>query len=90
MSKTVRALRYLLTSLGVAFLGMLVQVPLIQITLPLEKAQGHYGKMLGNVIFWTSFVLIGQPLAALLYFFAWQAKYGSDLRTGGKVEFLSA
>jgi diacylglycerol O-acyltransferase-1 len=29
------------------------------------------------MIFWISFCLVGQPLAALLYFFAWQAKYGS-------------
>jgi diacylglycerol O-acyltransferase-1 len=29
------------------------------------------------MIFWVSFCLVGQPLAALLYFFAWQAKYGS-------------
>ena len=31
-------------------------------------------------MFWVSFVLIGQPLAALLYFFAWEAKYGSHLK----------
>lgn len=63
--------------LGVAFVGMVVQVPLIYVTLPLEKMQGHGGKILGNCIFWVSFCLVGQPLAALLYFFAWQAKYGS-------------
>jgi len=63
--------------LGVAFVGMLVQLPLISVTLPLEKMQGINGKTMGNCIFWTSFCLVGQPLAALLYFFAWQAKYGS-------------
>jgi len=63
--------------IGVAFLGMLVQVPLIALTLPLEKMKGKNGKVLGNAIFWISFCLVGQPLAALLYFFAWQAKYGS-------------
>jgi len=67
--------------LGVAFIGMLAQIPLIAITRPLEDVQGHYGKILGNTIFWVSFTLIGQPLAALLYFFAWQAKYGSDLKS---------
>lgn len=63
--------------LGVAFVGMLVQLPLISVTLPLEKMQGINGKTMGNCIFWVSFCLVGQPLAALLYFFAWQAKYGS-------------
>jgi diacylglycerol O-acyltransferase-1 len=65
---------------GVAFLGMVAQIPLIAITTPLERMKGHYGKIAGNTIFWVSFVLVGQPLAALLYFFAWQAKYGSDLK----------
>ncbi len=63
--------------LGVAFVGMVVQIPLIQITAPLAKIEGITGKVIGNCVFWVSFVLIGQPLAALLYFFAWQAKYGS-------------
>jgi diacylglycerol O-acyltransferase-1 len=63
--------------LGVAFLGMMLQLPLIAVTLPLEKMQGYTGKIVGNSIFWVSFCLVGQPLAALLYFFAWQAKYGS-------------
>jgi diacylglycerol O-acyltransferase-1 len=39
--------------------------------------KGGNGKLLGNLIFWVSFCLVGQPLAALMYFFAWQAKYGS-------------
>lgn len=63
--------------LGVAFVGMLVQLPMIAVTMPLEKMQGVNGKIIGNSIFWISFCLVGQPLAALLYFFAWQAKYGS-------------
>lgn len=63
--------------LGVAFVGMVVQLPLIQVTTPLEKMEGANGKVIGNCIFWVSFCLVGQPLAALLYFFAWQAKYGS-------------
>ena len=63
--------------LGVAFVGMVIQIPLILVTGPLEKMQGQNGKILGNCIFWVSFCLVGQPLAALFYFFAWQAKYGS-------------
>jgi diacylglycerol O-acyltransferase-1 len=38
---------------------------------------GHGGRILGNVIFWVSFTIFGQPFAALMYFYAWQAKYGS-------------
>ncbi|OBT93818.1 hypothetical protein VE01_08488 [Pseudogymnoascus verrucosus] len=66
--------------IGVAALGMLAQLPLIKLTAPFERAGGHYGKLVGNTVFWVSFVLIGQPLAALLYFFAWEAKYGSHLK----------
>lgn len=63
---------------GVAFFGMFLQLPLIAITTPLEKMKlGHGGRILGNVIFWVSFTIFGQPFAALMYFYAWQAKYGS-------------
>ncbi|KAL8732938.1 MAG: hypothetical protein Q9181_003772 [Wetmoreana brouardii] len=63
--------------LGVAFVGMVVQLPMIAMTAPLEKMQGINGRVTGNCIFWISFCLVGQPLAALIYFFAWQGKYGS-------------
>ncbi|KAG8624383.1 hypothetical protein KVT40_007450 [Elsinoe batatas] len=63
--------------IGVAFAGMMFQLPLIFMTDPLSRMKGINGKLLGNLIFWVSFCLVGQPLAALLYFFAWQAKYGS-------------
>ncbi len=64
--------------IGVAFLGMFLQLPLIAITAPLEKMKlGQGGKVMGNVIFWVSFTIFGQPFAALMYFYAWQAKYGS-------------
>ena len=62
--------------LGVAFVGMVLQLPLIQLTEPLSKRQGISAKVLGNCIFWLNFVFIGQPLAAMIYFFAWQSKYG--------------
>ena len=61
----------------VAFAGMILQLPLIAATTPLEKMHGPIGKIIGNSIFWVSFCVVGQPLGALLYFFAWQAKYGS-------------
>lgn len=60
---------------------MMFQVPLIAVTLPLEKMDDSLSKIVGNSIFWVSFCLVGQPLGALLYFFAWQAKYGSVSRT---------
>ncbi|KAF1990990.1 hypothetical protein K402DRAFT_389190 [Aulographum hederae CBS 113979] len=63
--------------IGVAFFGMVIQVPLILATDPLLKFKGVTGKVAGNMVFWISFCILGQPLAALLYFFAWQAKYGS-------------
>lgn len=62
---------------GVAFFGMFFQLPLIALTTPLEKMQSPAGRMLGNCIFWVSFTILGQPFAALMYFYAWQAKYGS-------------
>ncbi|PYI23639.1 putative diacylglycerol O-acyltransferase [Aspergillus violaceofuscus CBS 115571] len=68
--------------IGVAFAGMMFQLPLIAITAPLEKIQDPSGRVIGNSIFWVSFCLVGQPLGALLYFFAWQAKYGSVSKMG--------
>ena len=65
---------------GVAFLGMFVQLPLIHFTAPLEKKKSPAGRLLGNCVFWFTFTILGQPLAALLYFYAWQAKYGSVSR----------
>lgn len=73
--------------IGVAFVGMIIQIPMIALTTPFEKMSPKhvYGKIIGNCIFWVSFTLIGQPLAALLYFFAWQAKYGSQIPRIGNV-----
>jgi diacylglycerol O-acyltransferase 1 len=62
--------------LGVAFLGMVMQLPLIYVTEPLSKMQGITGKVVGNCIFWINFCFIGQPLAALVYYYAWQANHG--------------
>ncbi len=56
---------------------MFLQLPLIAITAPLERMHTATGRLLGNCIFWVSFTILGQPFAALMYFYAWQAKYGS-------------
>ncbi|KAK1062750.1 hypothetical protein LTR74_010066 [Friedmanniomyces endolithicus] len=85
--------------LGVAFLGMVVQIPLILLTDPLSRMTGHNGKLAGNLIFWMTvrtrvdtedawrseltavkFCFLGQPFAAICYFFAWQAKFGTHNR----------
>ena len=59
---------------------MFLQLPMIALTAPLERMKSANGKLLGNTIFWVSFTVFGQPFAALMYFYAWQAKYGSVSR----------
>ncbi|KAF3769834.1 hypothetical protein M406DRAFT_35284 [Cryphonectria parasitica EP155] len=63
--------------IGVAFIGMLIQLPLIAFTKRFEKANSPTKKMIGNCIFWVTFTTFGQPFAALCYFYAWQIKFGS-------------
>ena len=66
--------------LGVAFFGMIGQLPLIFLTDPFRKLKGQNAKLVGNLIFWFSFCVFGQPIAAIAYFFAWQAKYGAAVK----------
>ncbi|KAG9306982.1 hypothetical protein G9A89_000896 [Geosiphon pyriformis] len=56
--------------MGYAFGGMMAQIPLIELTKPLEKWRGK-GTTLGNVIFWVSFCVVGQPACVLLYYYQW-------------------
>ncbi|KAF9428254.1 hypothetical protein BGZ94_002962 [Podila epigama] len=56
--------------LGYAFAGMFFQIPLIALTAPLEKWRGP-ASGLGNMIFWVSFTIVGQPACALLYYYHW-------------------
>ncbi|KAK5174648.1 uncharacterized protein LTR77_001730 [Saxophila tyrrhenica] len=73
--------------LGFAFFGMVGQLPLIFLTDVFKQAKGHNAKLVGNLIFWLSFCVFGQPIAAIAYFFAWHAKYGMQTRPvwpGGK------
>jgi hypothetical protein len=46
-----------------SFLGMMMQIPLVAIT----KLAARRSPTIGNMIFWVSFCLVGQPMAALLY-----------------------
>lgn len=59
---------------------MFLQLPLIMLTSRLERWKSPNGRLLGNVIFWVSFTILGQPFGELMYFYAWQAKYGSVAR----------
>ncbi|KAK9465582.1 MBOAT, membrane-bound O-acyltransferase family-domain-containing protein [Lipomyces arxii] len=61
--------------IGVAFCSMLLQIPLIQATAPLEKMHTATAGTIGNCIFWVSFFM-GQPLGVLLYYFAWNVSMG--------------
>ncbi|CAG8599271.1 9507_t:CDS:2 [Paraglomus occultum] len=56
--------------MGYAFGGMMAQIPLITLSKPLEKWRGK-GSTLGNVLFWVSFCLVGQPACVLLYYYQW-------------------
>ncbi|KAL4742309.1 MBOAT, membrane-bound O-acyltransferase family-domain-containing protein [Aspergillus similis] len=67
--------------IGVASIAMMFQLPLIFLTAPFERLKSPLGKAIGNSFFWVTFCVVGQPLGALLYFFAWQAKYGSVSQT---------
>ncbi|KAK9365434.1 MBOAT, membrane-bound O-acyltransferase family-domain-containing protein [Lipomyces kononenkoae] len=68
--------------IGVAFSSMILQIPLIQVTAPLEKMNGSTSGLIGNCIFWFSF-FIGQPLGVLLYYFAWNVSMGKVTRAEG-------
>lgn len=46
-----------------SFLGMMMQIPLVGMTKVLSRRY----PTLGNVIFWISFCIVGQPMAVLLY-----------------------
>ncbi|KAF9112236.1 hypothetical protein BGX27_003745 [Mortierella sp. AM989] len=62
---------------GYAFAGMFFQIPLIAVTRPLEKWRGT-GTGLGNMIFWVSFTILGQPACALLYYYHWTKRHMND------------
>lgn len=55
---------------GYAFAGMFFQIPLIILTEPLGHWRGR-GSGLGNMIFWVSFTILGQPACAVLYYYHW-------------------
>lgn len=48
-----------------SFLGMMMQIPLVMITKYLTRR--YPGSSIGNIIFWITFCMVGQPMAILLY-----------------------
>ncbi|KAI0227255.1 hypothetical protein L0F63_007234 [Massospora cicadina] len=55
---------------GYAFWGMLGQIPLIMLTSLLVKWRGPTSSI-GNVVFWLSFCILGQPFLVVLYYYDW-------------------
>ncbi|CAK0890637.1 unnamed protein product [Prorocentrum cordatum] len=50
-----------------AFLGMMMQLPLVWLTDFLDRRLK--GSLIGNFVFWISFCFTGQPLCIMLYYF---------------------
>jgi diacylglycerol O-acyltransferase-1 len=48
-----------------SFIGMMMQIPLVGLTKYLNKR--FPDGFIGNVVFWVSFCVVGQPMAVLLY-----------------------
>jgi diacylglycerol O-acyltransferase 1 len=48
-----------------SFLGMMMQMPLVAVTKHLTRTLP--GTSMGNILFWISFCVVGQPMAVLLY-----------------------
>nr|AIU44413.1 diacylglycerol acyltransferase [Brassica napus var. napus] len=57
-----------------AFMGIMFQVPLVFIT---NFLQERFGSMVGNMIFWFSFCIFGQPMCVLLYYHDLMNRKGS-------------
>jgi len=48
-----------------SFIGMMAQIPLVYLTKKIERK--FPGSSVGNIIFWISFCIVGQPMALCLY-----------------------
>ncbi|KAI8326041.1 hypothetical protein GQ54DRAFT_315343 [Martensiomyces pterosporus] len=55
---------------GYSFVGMMAQIPLIQVTQWLVRWRGPESG-LGNAVFWISFCIVGQPLGVVQYYYTW-------------------
>ncbi|RUP48241.1 hypothetical protein BC936DRAFT_144796 [Jimgerdemannia flammicorona] len=70
---------------GFAFWGMLGQIPLIAVTVPMEKWRGK-GSGLGNTIFWITFCVVGQPAIVLMYYYQWAINHPTIAESMGVVK----
>eukprot|EP00884_Botryococcus_braunii_P001150 jgi/Botrbrau1/11035/Bobra.92_2s0008.1 len=52
-----------------AFLGVMFQVPMVYLTEYLKKR--FKSDQIGNLVFWISFCIIGQPISLILYYHDW-------------------
>ncbi|KAJ1678946.1 hypothetical protein EV182_003033, partial [Spiromyces aspiralis] len=55
---------------GYSFVGMLMQIPLAHLTQWLVRWRGAESG-LGNMIFWVSFCIVGQPFLVVKYYYDW-------------------
>ncbi|RKP15066.1 MBOAT, membrane-bound O-acyltransferase family-domain-containing protein [Piptocephalis cylindrospora] len=60
---------------GLAFGGMMAQMPLIMLTRQVRRWRGE-GSGVGNVVFWVSFCIVGQPLMCVIYYYEWAVREG--------------
>mmetsp|Transcript_41028 Transcript_41028/g.96314 ORF Transcript_41028/g.96314 Transcript_41028/m.96314 type:complete len:266 (-) Transcript_41028:453-1250(-) len=63
-----------------SFWGMMAQIPLAHVTKKLDRK--FYGSSLGNVIFWLTFCVLGQPMGMMMYVLDY-ATYKSTEATNG-------
>ena len=62
---------------GWAFGGMLFQLPLVYLTDALKDRLKN--EQVGNIIFWLSFCVVGQPMCVLLYYHDWILTHSPQL-----------
>ncbi|KAK9719086.1 hypothetical protein K7432_005035 [Basidiobolus ranarum] len=58
---------------GLAFWGMLGQIPMVMLTGMIS--QKFPKSSAGNIVFWVSFCILGQPFMVVSYYYQWNKKY---------------
>ena len=67
-----------------SFIGMMMQMPLVALTKYLYSK--FPGSSIGNILFWVSFCIVGQPMAVLLYTVDYQ--YAKHHTNAGELEIF--
>jgi diacylglycerol O-acyltransferase 1 len=72
-----------------AFLGMLVQAPLVTVT---RKVNEFFkNQVAGNVFFWLTFCIIGQPVGVILYYYeSWLSSVATSASVSTAVGAVAA